>query len=334
MSEPREIAKIVLLGASGTIGTAVAREFAAEGYAVTCPVRRHCPELSTDVTQRIWDPEDPASLAAILSDQGPGAALISCLASRTGTPEEAWRIDHVATANAFRQAHAAGFAQGILLSAICVQEAELPFQQAKLAAEDALMQSGLDWAIIRPTAFFKSLSGQVERVRAGKPFLVFGDGRQTACKPISDGDLARYVRLCLEDPQMHGRILPVGGPGAALTPTDQVALLSDLLGRPVPVRRIPLSVLTAVTGTLSALARLFPALRPKADMGQIARFYATRSMLVQDPVNKGYSAEKTPSFGTETLADHYQSILKGNKTINLGSHTVFDRKPRRKRTPL
>jgi divinyl chlorophyllide a 8-vinyl-reductase len=54
----------------------------------------------------------------------------------------------------------------VLLSAICVQKPELAFQHAKLAFERALIDSGLAYTIVRPTAFFKSLSGQVDRVSA------------------------------------------------------------------------------------------------------------------------------------------------------------------------
>ena len=75
-----------------------------------------------------------------------------------------------------------------------MQKPLLEFQRAKLAFEDKLKASGLTWSIVRPTAFFKSLSGQIARVRAGKPFLLFGDGTLTACKPISDDDLGRVHR--------------------------------------------------------------------------------------------------------------------------------------------
>jgi divinyl chlorophyllide a 8-vinyl-reductase len=71
-----------------------------------------------------------------------------------------------------------------------VQKPRLEFQRAKLAFEAEPRASALGWTIIRPNAHFKSLSGQVERVRAGRPFLVSGDGRGTACKPISDADPA------------------------------------------------------------------------------------------------------------------------------------------------
>ena len=57
-----------------------------------------------------------------------------------------------------------------------MQKPLLGFQQAKLAFEAELQASALTWSIVRPTAFFKSLSGQIARVQAGKPFLLFGNG--------------------------------------------------------------------------------------------------------------------------------------------------------------
>ncbi len=81
----------------------------------------------------------------------------------------------------------------MLLSAICVQKPISRLSARQAAFERDLIASGLDYSIVRPTAFFKSLSGQIERVKRGKPFLVFGDGTLTACKPISDDDLGRYL---------------------------------------------------------------------------------------------------------------------------------------------
>ena len=50
----------------------------------------------------------------------------------------------------------------VLLSAICVQKPLLEFQRAKLKFENELMAAGdITYSIVRPTAFFKSLAGQV-----------------------------------------------------------------------------------------------------------------------------------------------------------------------------
>lgn len=133
--------------------------------------------------------------------------------------------------------------QFVRLSAICVQKPRLAFQHAKLAFEVELQASGLDWTIVRPTAYFKSLSGQVERVRQGKPFLMFGDGTLTACKPISDDDLGAYLADCLHDETRRRRVLPIGGPGEAIAPRQQGERLFELLGRPPRFKSVPPALL-------------------------------------------------------------------------------------------
>ena len=115
--------------------------------------------------------------------------VISKNASVTGVAREAWAIDCNAHVETLKLAQAAHVQHFVLLSALCVQKPQLAFQHAKLAFEHKLITSGLNYSIVRPTAFFKSLSGQVQRVKAGKPYLIFGNSRLTACKPISDNVL-------------------------------------------------------------------------------------------------------------------------------------------------
>ena len=38
------------------------------------------------------------------------------------------------------------------------------------------------------------------RIETGEPYLIFGDGRLNACKPIGDEDLATFLVDCLADP--------------------------------------------------------------------------------------------------------------------------------------
>ncbi|MDE2275934.1 MAG: NAD(P)H-binding protein, partial [Burkholderiales bacterium] len=218
---------------------------------------------------------------------------------------------------------AAGVGRVVLLSAICVQKPRLAFQQAKLAFEQVLVGSGLTYSIVRPTAFFKSLSGQVDRVRRGRPFLVFGDGTLTACKPISDADLAAYLADCLTDPGRADRVLPIGGPGDAITPRQQGEALFRLLGRPPRFRQVPVALLDAIVGVLGTAGRVLPALAAKAELARIGRYYATESMLLWDAAAGRYSAAATPSTGTETLFDHYAGLLQGAAAPERGDHAVF-----------
>ncbi|MFN6952715.1 MAG: NAD(P)H-binding protein [Albidovulum sp.] len=311
---------ILLLGGTGTIGRATAQALRAEGHSVTALIRPAadasllpgCAVQKAEIT--------PATLAK--ATQGVDA-VVSCLASRTGEPEDAWAVDHAANLAALKAAVAGGVRHFTLLSAICVQKPLLEFQRAKLAFEAELRAAPIDWTIVRPTAFFKSLSGQVLRVAQGKPFLVFGDGRLTACKPISDADIGRFLALTLGDPAMRHRILPIGGPGPAITPLDQAAMLERLTGQPVRVKRVPLALMHAIVALLTAFGALSPKLRAKAQLARIGRYYATESMLLWNAVTQAYDAAATPEFGIDRLEDHYAALLRGEVADDRGAHAIF-----------
>jgi len=324
----------MLLGATGTIGQAVARALVERGHDVVCFVRQRSgvegawtPEAVSErlagTIMRVGDVTDPSSLAQDGFCGERFDALVSCMASRTGVAKDAWRIDYQVHADALAVAKDAGVEHMILLSAICVQKPKLEFQKAKLAFESLLMNSGLTYSIVRPTAFFKSLSGQIDRVKTGKPYLIFGDGELTACKPISDGDLGRYIAECVEDESRYNRVLPIGGPGEAITPRQQGEFLFELLGQKPRFKKAPPGLLKVIAQVLSAGSRLYPPLASKAELARIGHYYATESMLALDPATGKYSAELTPSTGTQTLFDFYEQLVRGDAVLERGDHAVF-----------
>ena len=318
MSPPSKT--IGVFGASGTIGRAVVAALAARGFAVVCLVRS-CAEFP-GATVRVVDAGDPSSLAQAFAGER-FDAVISCMASRSGVPADAWAVDYRAQLNVLEAAQAAGAGQFILLSAICVPRPRLAFQHAKLKFEAALVASGMRYSIVRPTAFFKSLSGQIERVRAGKPFLIFGDGRLTTCKPISDRDLAVYIVDCIDDEARWNAILPIGGPGEAITPREQGEALFAMTRRAPKFRSVPPGLLRAIAGGLGALGRVVPSFAAKAELARIGHYYATESMLVLDPATGRYDAAATPSTGSDTLFDYYRDVLAGVAVTERGDHAVF-----------
>ena len=323
-----------MLGGTGTIGRATVRALVQRGHEVVCFIRPRAGvgaalaandsvRLLAGASVRFGNVADPVSLAQDGFRGEPFDVLLSCLASRTGAPTDAWAIDHQAHLHALAAAQQAGATQIVLLSAICVQKPLLAFQHAKLAFEKALIESGLNYSIVRPTAFFKSLSGQVERVKKGKPFLVFGDGTLTACKPISDDDLGAYLADCLDDASRHHRVLPIGGPGDAITPRQQGEHLFALLGQPPRFKQVPVAFLDAIIAVLATLGRVVPMLAAKAELARIGRYYATESMLVLDPASGHYDAAATPSTGSDTLFNFYARLVRGEISAERGDHAVF-----------
>ncbi|MFM1992005.1 MAG: hypothetical protein RJA99_4962 [Pseudomonadota bacterium] len=329
MDSERRPCRVFVAGATGTIGRATVRALLARGHAVTALVRARPdggprPAGLEGADVRAGDVTDAASIERDGFRGERFDAVVSCLASRTGEPADARAIDHRAHSALLAAAQCAGATRFVLLSAICVQKPLLAFQQAKLAFERELRDAPLDWSIVRPTAFFKSLSGQIERVRRGRPFLVFGDGTLTACKPISDDDLGAFLADCVDDPARWRRVLPIGGPGPAITPREQGEMLFGLLGTEPRFRRVPVGLLDAIVAVLSVGGRIVPALARKAELARIGRYYATESMLVLDPDTGRYDAAATPETGTQTLRDHYARMLRGEVEAGLGEHAVFD----------
>ena len=320
--------RVLLFGATGTIGQAALRALSARGHHVVCFVR---PSTAHETLQAIapgaevreGDVCDPKAVAEVGFSGKPFAAVLSCLASRTGAPGDAWTIDHQAHQNILHAAVEHNAKHMVYLSALCVQKPRLAFQFAKLAFEEALIVSPLRYSIVRPTAFFKSLSGQVERVRGGKPFMVFGNGELTACKPISDRDLANYLCDCLVDEDKFNRVLPIGGPGPSLPPRQQGEALCKALDQEARFQKVPPGLFKAGAALLQAVAPLFPGCADRAEFLRIAHYYATESMLVYDPERGGYSEAATPSYGSDRLETHYQELAKAGGSVDLGDHRLF-----------
>jgi len=327
--------KVLLLGASGTIGQATASALVRRGHEVICLLRPrnklpHPPGSDQKLSVRLagasirWgDPCDVGSLKLDGFAHDHFDAVISCMASRTGSPKDAWRVDYQGHLFALQAAQTSGVKHFVLLSALCVQKPLLSFQYAKLAFEKVLIESGITYSIVRPTAFFKSLSGQLQRVKSGKPFLLFGDGNLTACKPISDDDLGEFLAACLDDPNRRNQILPIGGPGPAITPRQQGEELFRLLGMKPRFKSIPVGLMDFIICVLTLIGKVIPSVADKAELARIGRYYATESMLVWDTVAQRYDAEATPSYGTHTLFEAYANWVKGEAEPERGDHAVF-----------
>ena len=224
--------KVAVVGATGYIGKAVVREAVRRGYQTTAVVRDPAaaaaePKFAgANVVQA--DVTVPSTLTGPL---GSADVVISCLASRSGSKKDSFAIDYQATLNCLEAAKAAGARHFVMLSAFCVKSAEigdeyaLQFQYAKKDMEAALRsQSDVSYTIVRPTAFFKSVSGQVEVVDGGGPFVYFdlGGGKCATCNPIAEADLAAALVDTIGDKTKENMLWNLGGPDEGLSMKQQV----------------------------------------------------------------------------------------------------------------
>ncbi|GMP76756.1 hypothetical protein CsSME_00033300 [Camellia sinensis var. sinensis] len=337
---PKEI-NVLVVGSTGYIGKFVAKELIKRGFNVIAIARESSGIKGRNSKEETLEQLNGAnvcfsdvthldSLEKSLGNLGVSIdVVVSCLASRSGGVKDSWKIDYEATKNTLVAGRNRGASHFVLLSAICVQKPLLEFQRAKLKFEAELIKQaeeddGFTYSIVRPTAFFKSLGGQVELVKDGKPYVMFGDGKLCACKPISESDLASFIADCVLSQDKFNRVLPIGGPGKALTPLEQGEILFRILGREPKFFKVPIEIMDFAIGVLDFLVKIFPAMEDAAEFGKIGRYYAAESMLILDPETGEYSAEKTPSYGKDTLEEFFERVLReGMAGQELGEQTIF-----------
>ena len=209
---------ILLAGSTGYIGRHVLTNLLSRGYRVVC-LGRNFTEMQTLKNHKnlsfykinLCSKSDFKNLSSKISSLH---AVISCIGTRSWGYLDSWNIEYRANKNLLEFGKFLKIKQFILLSAICVQKPKLEFQFAKLAFENYLKNSNVTYSIVRPTAFFKSISGQIEKVKSGKSFIFFDNGTTTSCKPISERNLAEFICDCLVIDHRNNKILPIGGSGA------------------------------------------------------------------------------------------------------------------------
>ena len=298
--------KVLLLGYTGYIGKTLAQVLLEKKIQVICPVRNKKPLKKIENIVFV----DMSKIESFLkTSKVKPTTVISCIASRKGGILDSWNVEYTLNKFFLNLCKKVGINRFILLSAICVQKPTLEFQKAKLAFEGLLKNSTLEYEIIRPTAFFKSLSGQIDRVKKGKSFLVFGNGELTTCKPISARDLSEFIISFVLRKNAENKIHLIGGPGPPISPRNQAELLFKLSKNEKKITHISPKFFLAIIYVLKPLSKISKKIKDFREFLKIAYYYATESMLFWDEKNHVYSSNKTPEFGKETLEDYYKKIL-------------------------
>ena len=308
--------KIFVAGATGYIGTSVVKSALEKNFDVVAAKREESADfgLKHQKLTVIKISENDNSWVDKLKDID---VFISCLASRSGEPKDAHYVDFKLNNLLLEKAKAIECAQFILLSAICVQKPKLAFQFEKLAFEERLSNSGLNFSIIRPTAYFKSLSGQIENIKKGKPYIYFGDGKLTQCNPISEKDLSLFILSCISDKNKWEKILPIGGPNQSLTPKNIGEMLFEIFDVTPKYRSFPIKILDVISLFFLIGSPFSNWAKNKFELIKIAKYYATESMLAWDEDKMCYDDLKTPSTGNDTLEQYFYAIKEQKVELNI-----------------
>ncbi|MER7468152.1 NAD(P)H-binding protein [Streptomyces sp. NPDC097981] len=211
---------IVVTGATGNVGRPLTQALAEAGEQVTA-VSRHAAAVPDGVRHVPADLAEPHGLAAVLE----GVKALFLLLSGDLHAPEAKPTDMIDLAVA------SGVRRVVLLSSQGVATRPLgPSRIAIRAVEDALRESGLDWAVLRPGGFASNALAWAESVRTqGTVAAPFGD----VGVPIVDpADIAAVAAACLLDDRHTGGVFELTGP-EVITPRQQAEAIAAALGAPV-----------------------------------------------------------------------------------------------------
>lgn len=235
---------VLVVGATGKLGSETTRLLLAEGYPVRALVR---------------DPERAAQLAASGAELSVGdlkdmdslcracdgvefviASAHAALGKGANCPEAVDGRGHRDLIDAARDAGVRHFSY---VSTVGISaDHPVDFFRIKFKTEQYLVNSGIDYAIIAGPGFMETqheiLGGMI--LGKHKAFL-FGRGQKKA-NYVSIVDMARYVVWSLQDERLRNRRTVVGGP-ENLTQSEVVAIYEAAGGFAVKRVAIPLPVL-------------------------------------------------------------------------------------------
>ena len=224
--------RILLTGASGFIGRAVAQALHERGHAVV-RVLRHPPPGAQDVVQadfsgiprRSWWAAQLAGVDAVVNAVG---------ILREGNGQTFRALHTEAPVELFQACASAGVHTVIQVSALGADErARSAYHLSKKAADDVLRALPLAGAVVQPSLVYGpgGTSAALFDKLAMAPVLPFPQGGRMLVQPVHLDDVVQGIVRLVEAPPLSVATLTFAGP-RALPMRDYLAGLREALGEP------------------------------------------------------------------------------------------------------
>jgi NADH dehydrogenase len=240
--------------------------------------------------------DDPSSYGPALA----GSDTVVHLAALTGkgAPKEHFRVNAEGTELLLERCRREGVARFLHVSTIAVtfpEKRHYPYARSKEESERLVRESGLDWAILRPTIVLGPNSPLWTKFfsLASAPILpVFGSG-QNRVNPVHVNDVVSCILSLLASDRLGGRTVECGGRDVLTMGEFLRAMRRAARGREGPALHLPVGVIVEM---LSLVGRFALPILP-VSAGQ---FYAFRYDGVAE-ITEGLAPEPSDRMGVEEM---------------------------------
>lgn len=230
---------VLVTGATGNQGGAIARELLAAGWKVRAMTRK--PEgaaagalagLGAEVVQ--GDLDDEASLRRALEGAWGTVAVQNTWEAGVEREEEQGK-------RFARVAREAGVEHYVYQSVGSAQRnTGIPHFDNKWRVEETIRSLGFpSWVVIRPVFFMENLQSPWFKPYIDQGVLAFGMKPETKLQSVAVVDIGKYGLQAFERAaELNGRGIDIAGD--ELTAPEMAQVLSDVSGRPITFQQVPL----------------------------------------------------------------------------------------------
>src|SRR5215472_4082440 len=213
---------ILITGATGYIGQYLVTRLISQGVQPRCLVRDRNKALSMFPADKIelvrGATTAPATLTAAVEGIDTIVHAAFMTADKKESPENRYEETNVrGTANIIDAAKRAGVRRIIEISGLGTKpDKPGSYMQGRYLAEQMLIESGLDWTIIRPSVLFGKdapfIKGLTDLMRTSPVLPLIGGGK-TLFQPILVDDVVSVIIKVLDEPERtNKKIYTIGGP--------------------------------------------------------------------------------------------------------------------------
>lgn len=253
---------ILVSGGTGMVGSAVAKELLSRGQTVAvlgrdaARIRR---VFGSSVETREADVREPASLAAAMREIDVVVNAVQFPNSPIENKKRGWtfeQVDYEGTRNQVDAAKQAGVRRFVYVSGVGASAtASKHWFRFKWQAEQHLIESGLEWVVVRPTWIYGPSDHSLNRILGfGKvlPFIpFFGSGKQLM-QPVFVDDAGRVLADAATKPEAANNVFELGGP-EVMTMNEVITTAGEVSGRKRPVLHQPIALGKLAGGLASIL---------------------------------------------------------------------------------